>query len=155
MQKAGVAALFEDHRPYYDNATKRSREEGLYRQNYCGCRFSDEGGGGGARGAEAGARREESVRPPSTPRSVPPRRRAAREEGRAHRLRREASAKARDPQATAGGESGEARRRLRTAPVNARRTCERQPLSACNPRARRPATPAASPNDDAKKEPTC
>ncbi len=42
VQKAGVAALFEDYRPYYDNATKRSREEGLYRQNYCGCRFSDE-----------------------------------------------------------------------------------------------------------------
>ena len=41
-EKAGVAALFEDYRPYYDNATKRSREEGLYRQNYCGCRFSDE-----------------------------------------------------------------------------------------------------------------
>lgn len=40
--KAGVEPLFEDYRPFYDNATERSREEGLYRQNYCGCRFSDE-----------------------------------------------------------------------------------------------------------------
>lgn len=39
---AGIEPLFEDYRPYYDNATARSREEGLYRQNYCGCRFSDE-----------------------------------------------------------------------------------------------------------------
>ena len=40
--KAGVAACFADYRPYYDTATKRSREAGMYRQNYCACRFSDE-----------------------------------------------------------------------------------------------------------------
>ena len=40
--RAGIAARFDDWRPYYDEATRRSREEGLYRQNYCGCRFSDE-----------------------------------------------------------------------------------------------------------------
>ena len=38
----GLAAVFEDFRPFYDEATRRSRELGMYRQNYCGCRFSDE-----------------------------------------------------------------------------------------------------------------
>ena len=42
--------LFEDYRPFYDEATHRSRELGMYRQNYCGCRFSD---------AEAAAERAE------------------------------------------------------------------------------------------------
>ena len=37
---AGVQAIFEDFRPYYDEATRISRELGMYRQNYCGCRFS-------------------------------------------------------------------------------------------------------------------
>lgn len=39
---AGVGARFVDYRPYYNNATQRSREAGMYRQNYCACRFSDE-----------------------------------------------------------------------------------------------------------------
>ena len=39
-EAAGVAAHFEDYRPYYDEATRISRELGMYRQNYCGCRFS-------------------------------------------------------------------------------------------------------------------
>lgn len=47
---AGVRAVFEDFRPFYDEATRRSRELGMYRQNYCGCRFSD---------AEAAAERAE------------------------------------------------------------------------------------------------
>lgn len=38
---AGVQPLFEDYRPFYNEATHRSRELGMYRQNYCGCRFSD------------------------------------------------------------------------------------------------------------------
>ena len=38
--KAGIVAHFEDYRPYYDEATRISRELGMYRQNYCGCRFS-------------------------------------------------------------------------------------------------------------------
>lgn len=38
----GVEPFFADYRPYYDAATQRSREEGMYRQNYCGCRFSAE-----------------------------------------------------------------------------------------------------------------
>lgn len=41
-QLTHVAALFEDYRPFYDEATRRSRELGMYRQNYCGCRFSNE-----------------------------------------------------------------------------------------------------------------
>lgn len=36
----GVVAHFEDYRSYYDEATRISRELGMYRQNYCGCRFS-------------------------------------------------------------------------------------------------------------------
>lgn len=40
--KTGIAAVFEDFRPFYEEATRRSRELGMYRQNYCGCRFSDE-----------------------------------------------------------------------------------------------------------------
>ena len=37
---AGIAAHFEDYRPYYHEATRISRELGMYRQGYCGCRFS-------------------------------------------------------------------------------------------------------------------
>ena len=36
----GIVAHFQDYRPYYDEATRISRELGMYRQNYCGCRFS-------------------------------------------------------------------------------------------------------------------
>lgn len=36
----GVETLFEDFRPFYDEATRRSRNLGMYRQNYCGCRLS-------------------------------------------------------------------------------------------------------------------
>ena len=39
--QAGVAPVFEDFRPYYDEATRESRELGMYRQNFCGCRISD------------------------------------------------------------------------------------------------------------------
>ena len=41
-ERVGVAGVFEDFRPYYDEATRRSRALGMYRQNYCGCRISDE-----------------------------------------------------------------------------------------------------------------
>jgi len=33
----GLVWLFEDYRPRYPEATRRSREAGMYRQNYCGC----------------------------------------------------------------------------------------------------------------------
>ena len=38
--QAGISAHFQDFRPYYDEATRISRELEMYRQNYCGCRFS-------------------------------------------------------------------------------------------------------------------
>lgn len=37
----GVAFLLTDFRERYPEATRRSRELGMYRQNYCGCRYSD------------------------------------------------------------------------------------------------------------------
>lgn len=33
----GLRWLFDDYRPRYPEATRRSREAGMYRQNYCGC----------------------------------------------------------------------------------------------------------------------
>ena len=41
-EREGIGGIFEDFRPYYDEATRRSRALGMYRQNYCGCRISDE-----------------------------------------------------------------------------------------------------------------
>jgi predicted adenine nucleotide alpha hydrolase (AANH) superfamily ATPase len=40
--EAGVAFLVTDFRGRYPEATRRSRELGMYRQNYCGCRYSEE-----------------------------------------------------------------------------------------------------------------
>jgi len=34
--------LVTDFRDRYGEATRRSRELGMYRQNYCGCRYSKE-----------------------------------------------------------------------------------------------------------------
>ncbi len=39
---AGVTFLLTDFRDRYGDATRRSRELGMYRQNYCGCRYSDD-----------------------------------------------------------------------------------------------------------------
>lgn len=36
----GLIPVIRDFRPWYPEATRRSRELGMYRQNYCGCRFS-------------------------------------------------------------------------------------------------------------------
>jgi len=36
----GLTGAFVDYRPYYAESVKRSRELAMYRQNYCGCRFS-------------------------------------------------------------------------------------------------------------------
>ena len=36
----GLAPVFDDFRPYFDEAERRSKALGMYRQNYCGCRFS-------------------------------------------------------------------------------------------------------------------
>ena len=38
--RAGLTAVWQDFRPLYPQATMRATELGLYRQNYCGCRFS-------------------------------------------------------------------------------------------------------------------
>lgn len=40
-EKAGVGYLVRDYRDRYRDATQRSRELGMYRQNYCGCLMSD------------------------------------------------------------------------------------------------------------------
>ena len=39
-ERNGLVPVVRDFRPYYSKATKESRELGMYRQNYCGCRFS-------------------------------------------------------------------------------------------------------------------
>lgn len=36
----GLVPVVRDFRPQYPKATRDSRELGMYRQNYCGCRFS-------------------------------------------------------------------------------------------------------------------
>jgi predicted adenine nucleotide alpha hydrolase (AANH) superfamily ATPase len=36
----GLVPVWRDFRPLYPEATRVSRELGMYRQNYCGCRFS-------------------------------------------------------------------------------------------------------------------
>ena len=46
----GLQAQLRDYSSHYDEATRRSIELGMYRQNYCGCRFSI---------AEAAAEREQ------------------------------------------------------------------------------------------------
>lgn len=38
--RAGIAPVFQDFRPQYPEATRRSKAMGMYRQNYCGCAFS-------------------------------------------------------------------------------------------------------------------
>ncbi len=39
-QAYGLQAVVRDFRPYYPEAVQRSRALGMYRQKYCGCRFS-------------------------------------------------------------------------------------------------------------------
>ena len=39
-KRNGLTPVVRDFRPYYPKATRESRELGMYRQNYCGCRFS-------------------------------------------------------------------------------------------------------------------
>lgn len=39
-ERHGLAVDARDYRQQYPEATRRSREMGMYRQNYCGCRFS-------------------------------------------------------------------------------------------------------------------
>ena len=37
----GLVAVFRDFRPAYPEATRRSKALGMYRQNYCGCVYSE------------------------------------------------------------------------------------------------------------------
>lgn len=39
-EERGLVAVWQDFRPFYPQAATRSKELGMYRQNYCGCRFS-------------------------------------------------------------------------------------------------------------------
>ncbi|MGI6046275.1 MAG: epoxyqueuosine reductase QueH [Eggerthellaceae bacterium] len=52
-QAQGLAYVFRDYRDFFDEATRKSIELGMYRQNYCGCRFSR---------TEADAQRDERKR---------------------------------------------------------------------------------------------
>ena len=36
----GISARFEDYCAYYSQSVQMAREQGMYRQNYCGCRYS-------------------------------------------------------------------------------------------------------------------
>lgn len=38
--QVGIESAFIDYRPYFQAAENRSKALGMYRQNYCGCRFS-------------------------------------------------------------------------------------------------------------------
>lgn len=49
-ENTGLKCFFEDYSPYYSEATRRSRDAGMYRQIYCGCAISE---------AEAEAERKE------------------------------------------------------------------------------------------------
>lgn len=40
-EEAGIEWIDRDFRGSYGQATRRSRELGMYRQNYCGCEFSE------------------------------------------------------------------------------------------------------------------
>ena len=89
--QAGVAPVFEDFRPYYDEATRESRKLGMYRQNFCGCRR--------ARRAQGAARRRKSRRtrgPRRRARSRGSRTRSS--QSRARSLRPEAGTQARHPE---------------------------------------------------------
>ena len=64
----GLAPVFHDYRENYAEATRRSREMGMYRQDYCGCGFSkveadDERAMRAAERARAKAEREMRLAP--------------------------------------------------------------------------------------------
>ncbi len=40
-QKSGVNFVYEDLRPFYKDSVQISRQEGMYRQPYCGCIYSE------------------------------------------------------------------------------------------------------------------
>ncbi len=155
-EKAGVAALFEDYRPYYDNATKRSREEGLYRQNYCGCRFSDE-----EAAADAAERKRERVEKKAREAAEHAEERAAEERARRKKAERTAYDAKQARKRAILKQLREANRGeapaapTDSAPSTPAAPANDSPSAPATPAHGAPTTPAASPNDDAKKEPTC
>ena len=85
-ERAGLSGVFEDFRPYYDEATRRSRALGMYRQNFCGCRISDE-----EAAAERAERKAERAAKKAAERAAHADERAADEAARAaHRAERAA-----------------------------------------------------------------
>lgn len=84
--QAGVVGVFEDFRPYYDEATRRSRALGMYRQNYCGCRFSDD-----EAAAERAERKAERAAKQAAQREAHAAERAAEEQARAAERARRAA----------------------------------------------------------------
>lgn len=40
-EKYGIKFIYEDFRPYFNDAQSKSKELGMYRQKYCGCIFSE------------------------------------------------------------------------------------------------------------------
>ena len=85
-ERAGLLGVFEDFRPYYDEATRRSRALGMYRQNFCGCRISDE-----EAAAERAERKAERMAKKAAERAAHADERAADEAARAaHRAERAA-----------------------------------------------------------------
>ncbi len=156
-EKAGVAALFEDYRPYYDNATKRSREEGLYRQNYCGCRFSDE-----EAAAERAERKRERVEKKAREAAEHAEERAAEERARREKKAERTAYDAKQARKRAILKQLREANRGETpavptdsAPSTPAAPANDSPSAPATPAHGAPTTPAASPNDDAKKEPTC
>ena len=55
---ADLTPLPRDFRAHYPEATRRARELGMYRQNYCGCRFSEAEAAVGRTQAREARRRE-------------------------------------------------------------------------------------------------
>lgn len=79
-ERYGLVPVFEDFRPFYDNATRRSRALGMYRQNYCGCRLSDD-----EAAEERAERKAERAAAKAAERAAHASERAAEEQARAER----------------------------------------------------------------------
>ncbi|MDZ4179587.1 MAG: epoxyqueuosine reductase QueH [Coriobacteriia bacterium] len=64
--EAGITYLHRDFTDRYPQATRRSRELGMYRQNYCGCRYSAIEAQRQREERRAAKRREAALLPEST-----------------------------------------------------------------------------------------
>lgn len=101
----GLVPVFQDFRPYYPEATRRSRALGMYRQNFCGCgpsnaEAAEERAEAKRRRAEERARREAALAPQRAAEEAERQRRRAERAAydakqHAKRLARDAARKAR------------------------------------------------------------